>query len=780
MASSSIYPPFPSYQGNDPYVFICYAHANTDLVYPDLEWLQKEGINVWYDEGISPGRLWHDEIAESINDCSLFIIFMSAAVIDSAYCKKEINFALQVEKELLVIYLEEVNLTSGLSLAVSDLQGVFRHKLSRQDYKRKVLARITSLVEGPPKVQYSSRIRPASETKFSKRFARVFTAVILISALFYFYDDFLDWKQTDTITIDFNARDWILLIVDNQTTNDIFEGSLELALRVALQESKYVNLMSKSRVNESLRRMDRMPSSLGIGLGLELAIRESLAAVVETSISQQENAYVLTTKILDPDSKLTIFSHTEIAKTANDVLSKLATSADVIRKALGEPEDSIRTNKVELARATTSNLDALRIYSNAINNAYKVPLEETVDQLERALKLDPNFALAHSRIASYIWAVDGDKNIAKYHWLEASKRMDRLSQRERLIVDGTRAWLEPPEVMVRRWRLLTRIYPDDYGAHNNLGLVKWYFYNDFSAAISDLQEVINIDPNNGVAYHNLGYCLLALGRTDEAQNAFLKASETTTFITGLVDTHLVLGNPDQARIQLKDSENLMPGDQIPRTTRLIGLEIDEGSLVTAYDLAGEGLKISEASHSALSVIGFLGAQLAISERLEDYNFLAHLSATQARIEEMVKADRLWRYPTKELALMGKLAARNGQLAQAEEFLQTIQDNTDHDGFPMAEDFENLLAGEIALANGDPETALPIFNAIIARSNLFQAHESLVRTYAALGDLEQQEEKLDWIRNHKGQALAEWSESMFGREISLLDVLQATQKIDTQL
>ena len=99
---------------------------------------------------------------------------------------------------------------------------------------------------------------------------------------------------------------------------------------------------------------------------------------------------------------------------------------------------------------------------------------------------------------------------------------------------------------------------------------------------------------------------------------------------------------------------------------------------------------------------------------------------------------------------------------------------------MAEDFENLLVGEIALANGDPENALPIFNTIIARSSLFQAHESLARTYAALGDHKQHDDKVDWIRNHKGQALAEWSESMFGLEISLLDVLEATQEVDAKL
>jgi hypothetical protein len=47
--------PFPAYQGSEPYIFVCYAHDDMDVVYAELEWLRADGVNVWYDEGISPG-----------------------------------------------------------------------------------------------------------------------------------------------------------------------------------------------------------------------------------------------------------------------------------------------------------------------------------------------------------------------------------------------------------------------------------------------------------------------------------------------------------------------------------------------------------------------------------------------------------------------------------------------------------------------------------------------------------------------------------------------------
>jgi hypothetical protein len=34
----------------------CYSHADSKLVYQELEWLKAHGFNVWYDEGISPGH----------------------------------------------------------------------------------------------------------------------------------------------------------------------------------------------------------------------------------------------------------------------------------------------------------------------------------------------------------------------------------------------------------------------------------------------------------------------------------------------------------------------------------------------------------------------------------------------------------------------------------------------------------------------------------------------------------------------------------------------------
>ncbi len=38
--------PFPAYKGDRPYVFVCYAHDDEYVVYPEIAWLHEQGINI--------------------------------------------------------------------------------------------------------------------------------------------------------------------------------------------------------------------------------------------------------------------------------------------------------------------------------------------------------------------------------------------------------------------------------------------------------------------------------------------------------------------------------------------------------------------------------------------------------------------------------------------------------------------------------------------------------------------------------------------------------------
>ena len=118
--------PFPAYKGTDPYVFVCYAHDDAALVYPEMEHLKEAGFRIWYDEGISPGSAWRDEVALALTQCSVFLYFVSPRSVSSTNCLQEVNFCLSRERTLLSVHLEETTLPAGLELSLSDRQAIIR------------------------------------------------------------------------------------------------------------------------------------------------------------------------------------------------------------------------------------------------------------------------------------------------------------------------------------------------------------------------------------------------------------------------------------------------------------------------------------------------------------------------------------------------------------------------------------------------------------------------------------------------------------------------------
>ena len=111
--------------GDGPYVFVCYAHADAARVYPEIDWLNEQGVKVWYDQGIEPGSNWRSTIGDALLGASHVLFFISEASLASAHCNREIHLALDEETNVVPVYLEDVELTSDLKIGLTRLQALF-------------------------------------------------------------------------------------------------------------------------------------------------------------------------------------------------------------------------------------------------------------------------------------------------------------------------------------------------------------------------------------------------------------------------------------------------------------------------------------------------------------------------------------------------------------------------------------------------------------------------------------------------------------------------------
>ncbi len=117
-----------AYEGNEPYIFISYAHKDKERVLPIIEALTERGFRVWYDAGIEAGTEWPDYIAAHLEKAALVIAFLSEASVASFNCRQEINYAIDLPRPLLAVYLEELELTGGMRMRLGLSQAMFYHR----------------------------------------------------------------------------------------------------------------------------------------------------------------------------------------------------------------------------------------------------------------------------------------------------------------------------------------------------------------------------------------------------------------------------------------------------------------------------------------------------------------------------------------------------------------------------------------------------------------------------------------------------------------------------
>lgn len=131
------------YSGKKSYVFISYAHKDKKEIYPIIEKLINDGYRVWYDEGIDPGTEWDENIAKHIEECGYFIPFISENYLKSSNCKDELNFARDLDKDRFLVYLQNINLPSGMNMRLSRLQNIHKYAYDSFDefYKKLLTAK---------------------------------------------------------------------------------------------------------------------------------------------------------------------------------------------------------------------------------------------------------------------------------------------------------------------------------------------------------------------------------------------------------------------------------------------------------------------------------------------------------------------------------------------------------------------------------------------------------------------------------------------------------------
>lgn len=125
-------------------LFLSHSHQNLNLVEEDMQWLSSRGYEILVDQQIEPGTDWREKIANDLMRSDLVIFFSSKYSNSSRHCLAEVGFALDLEKPVLVVKLDDDELSPGLRMYLNNLQAI--HRYAREDnYQSSLLLAIRAL-----------------------------------------------------------------------------------------------------------------------------------------------------------------------------------------------------------------------------------------------------------------------------------------------------------------------------------------------------------------------------------------------------------------------------------------------------------------------------------------------------------------------------------------------------------------------------------------------------------------------------------------------------------
>ncbi len=360
---------------------------------------------------------------------------------------------------------------------------------------------------------------PLHRTILSRRQAVLVLVLLLLGGgLWWFYQAFYHSPQT---VLAFRARDWILIPdFENRTGEDVFNESLHAALTMGIEQSKYVNVFPRSRIQETLRRMGQdRPQLIDEKLGREIAIREGIKGLLVCSIARVGDTYSLTARLLAPNTQLTALTEVSRASNKNDVLRALDDLAKRIRKRLGESLSGMGEPNLALPQATTASLEALKLF--AMSRHPKAGQKGT-DLLEQAVQLDPNFALAHADLGVDYY-IASNRPLGEEHFKKALTLLNRLTLKEQLWIRAVvEDWRGNRDEAISDYESYVAQYPDALDGWFRLGWARMITGRS-EQAVQAFQKVLEIDPKNSGARVNIATAYKGLKKPAEAVANYQKA-----------------------------------------------------------------------------------------------------------------------------------------------------------------------------------------------------------------------------------------------------------------
>jgi len=406
----------------------------------------------------------------------------------------------------------------------------------------------------PLPAEFPAKEKVTKSPKPHLRLGKWFAAAALLAVIAMAFS--LYWKYRHQVTL--SPTDTIVLAdVANETSDPVFDA-LDTALRYEMEQTPYLNILDSDKVLGTLAELNLPPATkLTPEVARQVCLRTNSKLVLAASIADAGNGFRIGLDAADCQSGRIVAELRREVTDRNQVVHVLGVASAQLRRKLGERETSLARFNQPLDEALSASVDALQAGALGAKRHASGDVAGAIPYYQRALELDPNFALIYERMAAaYLFL--GNSQLSEASYTRAYQLRDRLTERDRLGAEinyysyVTRDWNKEYSSVLR----LLEIFPRDVFAHAGLRAAFVYLGQPGRAA-DEAAEIARLRPSAyyfGSAIQSIRFA----GRFNEAKSWLAKA-DALKFDNSLIRRERLIvafatGDQDNVEKILKEEE----------------------------------------------------------------------------------------------------------------------------------------------------------------------------------------------------------------------------------
>lgn len=555
--------------------------------------------------------------------------------------------------------------------------------------------------------------------------------------------------------IAFAERDWVVVgDLRNLTGQTVLDESVEQALRLSLGQSRHVNVLSDRKVRDTLALMRRAPDTpLDRELASEVAVRDGAWGVVVPIVSEVGGRVHVGLELVDPRTREVVYVAAAEGEGVESVLASIDAAATSLRTRLGEARLAVARDSRPLPQVATSSLDALRAYALGQEAYAQGNFVQAADFYQRAIALDPDFALAHVGIARAYNVLD---RLAEGlpHLRRAQELRDSLAGREQMYLDAWAVQVDDPGRALDAWMLVSRLYPDFFQAHANVGYALDVENRHAEAVAFAARAAAPQSEFAPLSLDLLGRLRLALGDREPAYQALRAASDRgLSTAQAWLSVWYALGD------DFASAEAAWPSDGQLKLTLFerVSIFLDQQKWDAAREEANRvhSRAQSNPARARQSLMPAAIVAWATGDRAGAQAQVEHIVGTA--LEAVASPNNAM--DQRDDAVLALYAAILGQrLGQRQPARRVLEALDAQPKLAQMQPVSQLLAvvrARMALAEGNAGQALAVLDTIQDGTESIQARVVRMEATVKTGDFEAAERLAAWLASRRGLAYAEF-------------------------